>query len=151
MRRAKRRGLRSQQLLTRHFRVARVESGRLRPARRLRAKERPRRLARPRTPPFHGDNTGSNPVGDANKRKDLIQTIAACRRPITSNKTALSFPILLSWVKYEPCDLAVSASLNIRHSLSVEIHGHAAIRMPQQLLYRLNVFSVRFKDRRVRM
>ena len=26
---------------------------------------RPRRLARPRTPPFHGDNTGSNPVGDA--------------------------------------------------------------------------------------
>ena len=26
----------------------------------------PRRLARPRTPPFHGDNTGSNPVGDAN-------------------------------------------------------------------------------------
>lgn len=29
------------------------------------AKERPRRLARPRTPPFHGDNTGSNPVGDA--------------------------------------------------------------------------------------
>ncbi len=28
---------------------------------------RPRRLARPRTPPFHGDNTGSNPVGDANK------------------------------------------------------------------------------------
>src|SRR6185312_8165354 len=30
---------------------------------------RPRRLARPRTPPFHGDNTGSNPVGDA---KDSI-------------------------------------------------------------------------------
>ena len=28
---------------------------------------RPRRLARPRTPPFHGDNTGSNPVGDANQ------------------------------------------------------------------------------------
>ena len=28
---------------------------------------RPRRLARPRTPPFHGDNTGSNPVGDASK------------------------------------------------------------------------------------
>jgi hypothetical protein len=26
---------------------------------------RPRRLARPRTPAFHADNTGSNPVGDA--------------------------------------------------------------------------------------
>ncbi len=25
----------------------------------------PRRLARPRTSPFHGGNTGSNPVGDA--------------------------------------------------------------------------------------
>jgi hypothetical protein len=69
----KRRALRSQPLLTRHFRVARVESGRLRPARRLRAKQRPRRLARPRTPPFHGDNTGSNPVGDANKTKELTE------------------------------------------------------------------------------
>lgn len=26
---------------------------------------RPLRLARPRTPPFHGGDTGSNPVGDA--------------------------------------------------------------------------------------
>jgi hypothetical protein len=30
---------------------------------------RPRRLARPRTSPFHGGNTGSNPVGDANLTK----------------------------------------------------------------------------------
>src|SRR5579871_3751188 len=28
---------------------------------------RPRRLAWPRTSPFHGGNTGSNPVGDANE------------------------------------------------------------------------------------
>src|SRR5882724_9522375 len=28
--------------------------------------KRPRRLAWPRTSPFHGGNTGSNPVGDAN-------------------------------------------------------------------------------------
>jgi hypothetical protein len=33
--------------------------------------KRPRRLARPRTPPFHGDNTGSNPVGDANHINSL--------------------------------------------------------------------------------
>jgi hypothetical protein len=33
--------------------------------------DRPRRLARPRTSPFHGGNTGSNPVGDANNPKDL--------------------------------------------------------------------------------
>src|ERR1700756_2322432 len=32
---------------------------------------RPRRLARPRTSPFHGGNTGSNPVGDANKISQL--------------------------------------------------------------------------------
>ena len=31
----------------------------------------PRRLAWPRTSPFHGGNTGSNPVGDANKIKYL--------------------------------------------------------------------------------
>ena len=35
------------------------------------SQQRPRRLARPRTPPFHGDNTGSNPVGDANKINSL--------------------------------------------------------------------------------
>ena len=29
------------------------------------SQQRPRRLARPRTPPFHGDNAGSNPAGDA--------------------------------------------------------------------------------------
>ena len=34
--------------------------------------KRPRRLARPRTPPFHGDNTGSNPVGDANQHAAFV-------------------------------------------------------------------------------
>ena len=28
--------------------------------------KRPRRLARPRTPPFHGDNMSSNLIGDTN-------------------------------------------------------------------------------------
>src|SRR5580704_13633298 len=32
----------------------------------------PRRLARPRTSPFHGGNTGSNPVGDAK----IFQSVA---------------------------------------------------------------------------
>src|SRR5579862_842118 len=35
----------------------------------------PRRLAWPRTSPFHGGNTGSNPVGDAN----LINNLWNCR------------------------------------------------------------------------
>ena len=54
------------------------------------APQRPRRLARPRTPAFHVGNTGSNPVGDAQfldfthdppglERDDMIdRTIDAC-------------------------------------------------------------------------
>ena len=38
------------------------------PKRRLPRTTGPRRLARPRTSPFHGGNTGSNPVGDANRK-----------------------------------------------------------------------------------
>jgi hypothetical protein len=34
-------------------------------------RKRPRRLAWPRTSPFHGGNTGSNPVGDANNLNEL--------------------------------------------------------------------------------
>jgi hypothetical protein len=43
--------------------------------------ERPRRLARPRTPPFHGDNMGSNPIGDTNKDGTLrrVATVAVQR------------------------------------------------------------------------
>jgi hypothetical protein len=35
---------------------------------------RPRRLARPRTSPFHGGNTGSNPVGDAKSFQQLTDS-----------------------------------------------------------------------------
>ena len=41
---------------------------------------RPRRLARPRTPPFHGDNTGSNPVGDAKKQQFVLHAALGARR-----------------------------------------------------------------------
>ena len=37
----------------------------------LNAVNSPRRLARPRTSPFHGGNTGSNPVGDAKPLNNL--------------------------------------------------------------------------------
>ena len=55
---------------------------------RLRAKfhpERPRRLARPRTSPFHGGNTGSNPVGDARK-----YAVYSARSEISHNITQQS-------------------------------------------------------------
>ena len=42
----------------------------------------PRRLARPRTSPFHGGNTGSNPVGDANKIKKFRDTTVFLHDPI---------------------------------------------------------------------
>jgi hypothetical protein len=38
---------------------------------RLQPQRRPRRLAWPRTSPFHGGNTGSNPVGDAKPFNNL--------------------------------------------------------------------------------
>ena len=37
--------------------------------------QRPRRLARPRTSPFHGGNAGSNPAGDAKILKGIIQLV----------------------------------------------------------------------------
>ena len=35
--------------------------------------ERPRRLAWPRTSPFHGGNAGSNPAGDAKQDKEVVE------------------------------------------------------------------------------
>lgn len=34
---------------------------------------RPLRLARPRTPPFHGGDRGSNPLGDANNQSGTVR------------------------------------------------------------------------------
>src|SRR5439155_25803562 len=57
---------------------------------------RPRRLAWPRTSPFHGGNTGSNPVGDANKIKQLQNDEVLCtscvrhRRSLTGGSIPLA-------------------------------------------------------------
>src|SRR5579872_6542271 len=50
--------------------------------------KRPRRLARPRTSPFHGGNTGSNPVGDAIESKTLIPNVRTAL-PTDSLRAAL--------------------------------------------------------------
>ena len=47
------------------------------------AAHRPRRLARPRTPAFHVGNTGSNPVGDANKIKEFLPSARRSTPAIT--------------------------------------------------------------------
>src|SRR5947207_16800 len=51
--------------------------------------KRPRRLARPRTSPFHGGNTGSNPVGDANIPKHFQDQAVFVHGPI-QGQTRLS-------------------------------------------------------------
>jgi hypothetical protein len=45
--------------------------------------QRPRRLVRPRTSPFHGGNTGSNPVGDAKIPNDSRDCWSWSTRPIS--------------------------------------------------------------------
>src|SRR5579862_2770119 len=51
--------------------------------------KRPRRLARPRTPPFHGDNMGSNPIGDTSKHAGFIR-IRLCRCFLVTMKSSPS-------------------------------------------------------------
>jgi hypothetical protein len=41
---------------------------------------------------FHGDNTGSNPVGDANKTNNLDEIRGIAAGPERSNKTDLILP-----------------------------------------------------------
>ena len=70
--------------------------------------KRPRRLAWPRTSPFHGGNTGSNPVGDAN----LINNLRNCWFWRT---TAYATVKLLD-------HSTMGIALLFRHSFIVDIH-----------------------------
>ena len=58
---------------------------------------RPRRLAWPRTSPFHGGNTGSNPVGDANFR--AVPVFDTDRIPIEKDRRTR---VLASAVRFRP-------------------------------------------------
>ena len=40
-------------------------------------------VQRPRTPPFHGDDTGSNPVGDANPFNNFLPSEISDPIPVT--------------------------------------------------------------------
>src|SRR5579863_1124475 len=68
----------------------------------------PRRLAWPRTSPFHGGNTGSNPVGDAN----LINNLRNCRLWRTTGYATVK---LLNHT-------TMGTALLFRHSFVVDIH-----------------------------
>src|SRR5580698_1363605 len=102
--------------------------------------KRPRRLARPRTPPFHGDNTGSNPVGDANKTQDLekIEPISEGLKGFDKKST---ISLLLIWNLLLSHDLphypALRRTLYLRHGLRVHIHRYFEVGMTKKLLDRL--------------
>jgi hypothetical protein len=94
---------------------------------------------------FHGDNTGSNPVGDANKTKDLeeIEPSSEGLRGF-DNKNPLSgfiSPILLF-----PHDLprhpAVCRAFYIGDGLRVHIHRHLEVGVAEKFLDRLHVLPV---------
>ena len=107
---------------------------------------RPRRLARPRTPPFHGDNTGSNPVGDANKTNELekIDPKTEGLKGFDKQKPLLLLILFPSLRSHDlPCHPAVSRALHIRDRLRVHIHRHLVVGMAEKLLNRLHVFPVR--------
>ena len=73
--------------------------------------------------PFHGGNTGSNPVGDANKTKHLAKISKITAGPKRSNKH-----LVLNWGlpgENEPCHFALCVALDIRHRLRIEVEGHA--------------------------
>ena len=74
----------------------------------------PRRLARPRTSPFHGGNTGSNPVGDANK--------------IITPRTLL-FRRLLARQENHSDKLRLRCALHRSDGLCVRVGSHFVVRM----------------------
>ena len=94
---------------------------------------------------FHGDNTGSNPVGDANKTKDLEKIEPKPeglkgfdkKRPLSG----LIF-VLLPFPHDLPCHAAVRRAFHIRDGLRVHIHRHLEVGMAEKFLDRLDVLSV---------
>jgi hypothetical protein len=69
-------------LLTREKRPVTMMFGGKQPSHLTR--KRPRRLAWPRTSPFHGGNAGSNPAGDANKIRHLQKFLISARTGLST-------------------------------------------------------------------
>ena len=95
---------------------------------------RPRRLAWPRTSPFHGGNTGSNPVGDANKINDLLESdLFAEGLKGFDKKNSLAgrllFPCLLARHENHFDKLCLRCALHRSDGLCVRVGGHFVVRM----------------------
>jgi hypothetical protein len=107
---------------------------------------RPRRLAWPRTSPFHGGNTGSNPVGDANLPKDLRETAFSNQGPFGSNKL---LDCRRDWFRFgavrhdQLWQLLLERPLHWRNRLCVGVCCDFEGCVAQQLLDGLEVFAIR--------
>jgi hypothetical protein len=89
---------------------------------------------------FQGDNTGSNPVGDANKTKGLekIPSISCVRlRPLS-----LSLRFLILHANDHTHDPMLCLTLEFGRSLRIDIHCDRDICVAQQLLHGLDVFTI---------
>jgi hypothetical protein len=103
-------------ILTALCRVVRINGAPKRPP-----YNRPRRLAWPRTSPFHGGNTGSNPVGDAN----LINNLRNCWFWRTTGYATVE---LLN-------HSTMCVAFFFRHGFVVDVHRDCVRGMPQQALH----------------
>src|SRR5271157_1607239 len=115
----------------------------------LLASHRPRRLARPRTSPFHGGNAGSNPAGDANILKHLLRLTLSPEGSKGFDKEGTPDSAHLLGVfsrqnhSYDSC---LSLALGFGHRLRVNVGGHLISGVAQQLLDGLDIFAVRLHE-----
>ncbi len=94
----------------------------------------PRRLARPRTSPFHGGNTGSNPVGDANKLNHLLESglFAEGLKGFDKKKSLpspLLFLCLVAGHENHFDKLRLRCALHRSDGLCIGVGGHFVVRM----------------------
>src|SRR5207253_316324 len=105
------------------------------------------RLAWPRTSPFHGGNTGSNPVGDANNPKSLQELALSNQGLFGSNKLLKSGRDRLWFGTVRHNQLGhscLSAPLYRRNRLRVGVCCDFEGCVAQQLLDGLEVFAIGF-------
>jgi hypothetical protein len=83
---------------------------------------------------FHGGNTGSNPVGDANKINDLLESglFAEGLKGFDKKKSLprrLLFPCLLARHENHFDKLCLRSALHRSDGLGIGVGGHLVVRM----------------------
>ena len=104
----------------------------------------------PRTSPFHGGNTGSNPVGDAKKTKDLRDSarknvgLKRFDKDFRLRETRILLIIPTPRRTHNlPNHSVTGVSLYLHYSLRIHVHRHLEVGVTERFLDRLHVLSVR--------